>query len=146
MCNTIYLSTTSNQDLSALSGSFFQIAQPTTEELEFAREYLRYPHVWSLLGPHGDCSCHFRHLMVESSSLGFGGREDWFGEDDDDVNATQAVYDTFKILVDSGEKIDLIDGWNHEMTDDWESIDVSLAEVTRDTFRFFEDFRFELTV
>jgi len=145
MCNTIYLSTTSNQDLSALSGSYFQIVQPTTEEVEFAEKYLRYAHVWALLGPHGGCSCHFRHLLAESSDLGFRDLEEWWDEDNDHVISTRAVYDSFKSLVDRGEKLDLINAWEFHMTDDWECIDVSLAGVTRETFRFFEDFRFELT-
>ena len=144
MCNSIIVSTTSGQNLSALPTDLFQFRPPTEDDQTFARQYLKYPHIWYLSGRDGGCSCHFRHLLAESSDLGFRGPEEWWDEDTDEVESTQAVYDTFKSLVESNERVDLINAWNDKMTENWQSIEISLTVVTRESFRFFENFRFEI--
>lgn len=65
-------------------------------------------------------------------------------DDPGDLESTQAVYDVFAEIVSSGHKLDLIDTWN----DEWyggDPILVSLCEVSRTAFQFFEGCRFEFS-
>ena len=65
-------------------------------------------------------------------------------DDPGDLESTQAVYDVFAEIVKSGHKLDLIDTWNDEWHEG-DPIPVSLGEVRREAFQFFEGCRFEFS-
>lgn len=142
MCHLIYLSTNSDQDLATLPSDLFSFVRPSKAEIEQMKGLLRHQNVWYLTGAYGGCSCHFRHLLWESTSLGFGDPEDWFPEDEDDIASTHAVYDAISDLVKQGYKVDLVDQWSGDPVET--SLEVSLCEVTRTKFRFWAGHRFEL--
>jgi len=144
MCYSIYLSTDSDQVLSAHPSELFLFRRPNDEEAREVRALLAYPNIWYLSSRYGGCSCHYRHLLYESASLGFGEPVEWFSEDLDDIESTEAVHDLFSEFVVRGVKIDLVDLWGNEAVDEFEQITVSLHSVPRNAFRFFEGYRFEL--
>ncbi len=69
---------------------------------------------------------------------------DWFPEDADDVEATKAVYDVLARLLTDGHKVDLVDVWENSQPDAITALNVSLSEVGRDSFQFFENHKFDL--
>ncbi|MCX6380814.1 MAG: hypothetical protein NT023_15305, partial [Armatimonadetes bacterium] len=98
-----------------------------------------------LEGQYGGCSCHFRHLFeVEGSEMDFGPPADWFPEDADDVKSTKAVYDVLARLLTEGHKVDLVDVWENTPPEAIPALNVSLGEVDRDSFQFFENHTFDL--
>ncbi len=68
--------------------------------------------------------------------------EDWDPEEEDNVLSTGAIYDAFLLLVTEGHKVDIVDTWANDPMDGIKTIVVSLSEVGRDGFRFFEGYRF----
>lgn len=141
MCYSINLSTTSDEDLSKLNdGPFFFLAPTHPGDLEFLA-LLEHPNKWCLSCQYGGCSCYFRHREgVEP--LGFGPPLDWYQEDEDDHESTKAVYDVLLRLVSEGHELDLLDIWEGCTPSDVKTKEVSLKEVSRDDFAFFENCRF----
>ncbi|MCH8979498.1 MAG: hypothetical protein IH945_09705 [Armatimonadetes bacterium] len=141
MCFSIYLSTTSDEDLSKLNdGPFFFLRPGENDDVQFLA-LLEHANQWFLSCQYGGCSCHFRHREgVEP--LGFGLTLDWFPEDDDDLESTKAVYDVLSRLVSEGHKLDLLDVWEGYLPSEIKARTVSLHEVSRDEFAFFEQCRF----
>ena len=76
--------------------------------------------------------------------LGFGHPVDWFPEDDDDIESTSAFYNFMAHLVWQGYKFDLIDLLEQSGPECIRQLVVSLSEVPRESFRFFENYRFEI--
>ncbi|MCH7945706.1 MAG: hypothetical protein IIC73_06805, partial [Armatimonadetes bacterium] len=104
----IYLSTTSDEDLSELNDGPFFFLRPTDQDDAESLALLEHPNKWFLSGQYGGCSCHFRHRQgVEP--LGFGVPLDWYHEDEDDLESTKAVYDVLTRIVSEGHKLDLLD-------------------------------------
>jgi hypothetical protein len=136
MCYVIYLSTTSDEDFRALAETQFSLYRA-----EDAPDVLYHPHRWYLECQYGGCSCHFRHLH-ESAEMCFGPPEDCPPEDDDDIEATAAVYDLIKRLVQSGHGVDLVDTWSDELRSPTPTLEVSLSKVARESFRFFHGYHF----
>lgn len=142
MCNLIYISTDSERDLGAIDSILFKLRKPTAEDTVSVEGYFRYPNTWYLESQYGGCSCHFRQLM-SGSDFWFGPPEDWYEEDDDDVEATAAVYDVFTDLITSGSRVAVLISWNLE-TDEFKDVEVRLSEVDRSSFRFWVGCRFDL--
>ena len=143
MCYSIYLSTTSQDDLSQLPSKLYRFLPITSEDDPDIIQLLDYPVKWYIQCQYGGCSCHFRHLG-EGSSIDFSPPEDWCPEDADDVEATKAVYDLLAGMLDNGYRVDLIDVWSNTSPEAITPLDVSLNEVTQDAFRFFENYQFRL--
>lgn len=145
MCNVIMISTTSEMDLDGLDTSRINFSK---EFPKGAREsFLKYPNKWYLSTKDG-CSCGFRHLLPQCvGELGFGEPTDWMPEEDEDIQATFEAFGIFKLLLGQGAKLDCVDSWE----DDREEIalagdlTVNLAIIPETSFRFFEEYRFELT-
>ena len=147
MCYTVFFSTTSDEDLSeAGHGLFTPYRTDGHTWEEEAIELLAHPNRWYLECRYGGCSCHFRHIESYIATFGLpgdplpGGQD----EDEDDIESTAAFYDLIKRLVDEGHDIDVIDVWSDTPNERVQTMDVSLSEVTRDTFRFFASHRFML--
>jgi hypothetical protein len=141
MCYTIFLSTTSAEALDALPYELYQFVRTTEKEDQTIGDLIKYPHRWYLTGQYGGCSCHFRHLG-EGSDMYFSPPEDWSPEDADDIESTGAVYDALAHIVTSGHRLDLVDMWNGTDPADIRDLPISLSNVSRDAFRFFENHRF----
>ena len=161
MCYSVYLSTTSDEDLSLVKSvafSFEQISRSDetddlgeTENGEEAQllRFLSHRNCWYLTGKYGGCSCHFRHTeggfhpttQVESMPY-FSPPESWSPEDAEDVESTGAFYDALVTLVNGGHQVEILDAWSGTKVTRIRTIPVSLAKVSRDEFRFFNAFRF----
>ena len=154
MCYSVYVSTTSDEDLSVLppghfhfvpvEGTTFSLGETTYDDTE-ALAWLTYPHKWYLSGRHGGCSCHFRHWDSGQVEPTFERPVDWFPEDQDDVDSTNALYDELARIVQAGHQVDLIDTWNSENLENASSLTLSMSALPRDAFRFFLNVRFDLT-
>lgn len=145
MCYTIFLSTTSPEALDALPSHLYQFSRPTEAEVKAIGGLLKHPYHWYLTGPYGGCSCHFRHLG-EGSHMYFSAPEDWDPEDAEEIESTMAVYDALAHILASGNALDLIDLWNGMGPEGVKDLPVSLRDVTRERFRFFENYRFVLSL
>ncbi len=153
MCNLLHFSTTSGEDFSALPRDNYIIERPREEEAGLVA-LLVHPQKWYIACRYGGCSCHFRHIIpfyekdgaffpVEN---GFARpEEDEFDDSDEQViEDTGALYDLFSRLVAQGHGVDVLDSWNGEDLEHVRAMEVSLSEVGRDRFRFFESCRFEM--
>jgi hypothetical protein len=80
-----------------------------------------------------------------SIELGFREPEDWYEEGSDELKATAKLYSEISALLSSGHKVDLIDRWEGAEPDDLKTLEVSLDEVSRRSFRLFENYKFRLT-
>ncbi len=145
MCFTIYLSTTSGEDLSLLPSKLYQFIPLTMEYSADIIKRLDYPNPWFLVGQYGSCSCQFRHL-IELNDMWFGPPKDWCPEDPEDIEATKAVYQIFAKLVADGHSIDLIGLWSGREQAPLTNMTVSLSEIGEDSFRFFENYKFNLHI
>lgn len=153
VCNVIFLSTTSDEDLSLTGGGLFRLYRVALDERETAVRTLKHPHRWYLECRYGGCSCHFRHsdnIQFEGSSPvavdpTFGPPEEWCPEDDDDLESTAAFYDLLLRLIGVGHQVDVVDVWNGDDSGAVRTMSVSLSSVPREHFRFFESYRFDLT-
>lgn len=112
---------------------------------------LAYPHRWVLTQYAGSCYCHFRRISIsldgwthEELDPYFGPPEGWCPEDADDIEATLQAYDVFSEILAGGHRLDIVDTWNATGAEEVRNLEVSLAGVPRDHFRFFENFRFEM--
>ena len=141
MCYTIYLSTTSGEDLSDLNDGPFFFYRPSEHDDPDMLALLEHPSRWYLGSQYGGCSCHFRHVQMDREPE-FVPPEDWCPEDEDDIEATKAVYDVLSRIVSEGHKLDLLSIWEGCSPDAVKAARFSLSEVPRESFRFFEDYRF----
>ena len=145
MCHSIYFSTTSDEDLTLLPQDLFIICRAYHEYNSNELSVLRYPQTWYLVCQYGACSCHFRHVLKYAPQLRyFSAVEDWNPEDDDDVESTSAMYDVFVRLVTEGHALDVLDIWEGDEASSITSMTVSVSDVPRNAFRFFDGVRFEL--
>lgn len=142
MCYTLYISTDSQENLFAKNTELVRF-----ERLDKAQRedpciaLLEYPNRW-YVGSKSVCSCTFRHLY--SVELGFGKPEDWFPEEQDELDATVELYTVISSLLVSGYHVDLIDGWYGATLEEIKTIEVDLDQVSQEAFRLFENHKFRL--
>jgi len=144
MCHLIFISTDCDDDFGAIVSDQLSFRAAEPNEAEVMRTVLQNRNLWQLESRFGGCSCHFRHLLGECTSEDFAEPVDWCPEDDDDCAATYAAYDFLAQIVGQGHNVDVLDTWNGELKDDIPDIQVSIGEVMRSKFRFFENTRFVL--
>lgn len=144
MCYSVYLSTTDPTDFSANQGSTFSF-EKVDENGFVGEDFMEHSHRWILIGRYGGCSCHFRHFMLgDSVSEGdFAPPEDWRQEDEESIEDTAAFYDWLVERIETGFEVDLVDMWasSEECA---LCLDVSLSNVGRENFAFFEDVCFRI--
>jgi hypothetical protein len=143
MCYLIYVSTTSSEDLSRLPSKLYRFLPPSELDDPAIVNLLEHPQRWYLECQYGGCSCHFRHLDG-GTAMDFFPPADWFPEDADAIEATRAVYDVLTRMLAEGHKADLVDVWAGTPPEAITTLDVSVSEVHRDSFRFFEHRKFNL--
>ena len=78
--------------------------------------------------------------------MDFAPPADWCPEDAEDIEATRAVYDALAVLLAEGHKVDVMDIGANAPPEAITTLDVSLSEVDRDAFRFFENHKFNLSL
>ena len=132
MCYTVFLSTTSADDLSKYDFDAVSFVGGAPAQ-EMDRPYLarlHYPAKY-FVSTYGGCSCHFRHAE-ERDDL-FEPPADWSPEDPEDVEATGKLYDLLMQWVSNGDRVDLIDVWNDDEV--FEEVEVDLSTVPKEAFR-----------
>jgi hypothetical protein len=143
MCYMVYMATDCADDLSCESSDFVRFGKPSVETHSPCPLILKYAHKW-FIGSKSECSCTFRHLSRDSVGIGFGVPEDWFPEEQDEIDATRQLYDILKVIVQRGHQVELLDCWSGEEQEDAVTIDVSLKKVPVQYFRLFEGHVFNL--
>lgn len=137
MCYNLYLSTSSNEDLTRFnSGIGFE---PLVQVDGVYADILRNSHRWFVSGQTG-CSRAFRHLA--SGELVFDEPQDWFSEEADDIEATATLYRVIDTLLNAGHEVDCLDSWCGASLDEIRMIDVDLRLVAERAFRLFENHHF----
>ena len=141
MCYSLYLSTDSPADLRVCSTDLvrFQKAEDYEYKSAFIINLLEFPNRW-FVGSKSGCSCTFRHLST--AEPWFGAPEDWYPEEQVDLDATRQLYDVMLTLLRSGQSVDCIDIWAGAEPKDLKTTPVLLDDVPRESFRLFENYRF----
>ncbi len=140
MCYLVFLSTTAQEDLSALGGERLGFDPEGFDCDRDVVELLRFPRRWFARSESG-CSCTFRHYAADE--LVFGEPEDWYPESEAEVRATGEFYDVVARLVEQGRRVDCVSIWHGTVGSEVRQRRVDLARVTRERFRFFENHRFD---
>lgn len=143
MCYLLYLSTTSPEDLSNHNSELINFQR--CEVADDARLSLLGNQEKWFVGSKSGCSCTFRHLS--SVELGFGEPQDWYPEDEDELQATAELYRVIARLVGAGNRVDCLDIWEGAEVADIKTKVVNLNAVSEKALRLFENhhFVFELT-
>ena len=139
MCYFILLSTSSDEDLSQYNNELVRFEKNIPDIPEV--KDLKYKNSW-YLGSKSGCSCTFRHLC--SIELGFAPPEDWYPEEEEEIEATLQVARIIRRLVNQGELVDCLDIWegNKDKNMPLKAIEVNLADVPDEAFRFMENHLF----
>ena len=143
MCYMVYISTDCADDLSRQSSDLVRFGKPSVETYSPCPPILKHVHKW-FVGSKSECSCTFRHLCRDSVDLGFGVPEDWFPEEEAEIEATREFYGILKEMVQQGHHVEVLDCWSGDEEKDAVVLDVSLSEVPVDHFRLFEGYLFML--
>jgi hypothetical protein len=132
----LYLSTDSPEDLTELNSDLVLFEGLSDDD---GADLLLYPHKW-YVGSKSGCSCTFRHLV--STELGFSDPLDWVPEEEDEIQATAALYKVIAKLHSDGHKVDLLDIWESDEAAEILSVQVDLGSVPESAFRLFENHHF----
>jgi len=142
MCYVLILSTTSTDDLSRFNNDGIHFDGKIPDHLPVGQ--LRYSNRW-YVGSRSGCSCSFRHLY--GPEFGFGISEDWYPEEQSDIDATIEFVQLVRALILKGEHVDCIDAWDsQEALEPVASLAVNLSKVRDDEFRFFENHHFDFVL
>ncbi len=134
----LYLSTTSPEDLVLHNSDLINFQR--LEIIDDARlVVLKNQEKW-FVGSKSGCSCTFRHLS--SVSLGFEEPQDWYPEDEDELNATAELYRVIARLTAAGHQVDCLDIWLGEDEAVIKTEKVNLNRVSEKAFRLFENYHF----
>lgn len=137
MCYSIYLSTNTDLDLSRNNSDLVHFMKESVPQRY--RSLLRYPNQW-FVGSKSVCSCTFRHL--HSIELGFSEPQDWYPEDEQEIEATLIFIKIVREVVNKGYQVDCIDIWEAATQAGIVQIMVNLDQISDDQFRFYENHRF----
>ncbi|WP_395142890.1 hypothetical protein [Armatimonas sp.] len=77
--------------------------------------------------------------------MDFAPPADWSPEEADAIEATKAVYDVLAGMLANGHKVDIVAVWDDTQPEAITVLDVSLSAVDRDSFRFFENRKFNFS-
>jgi hypothetical protein len=141
MCYALILSTTSAVDLSRFNSESVRFDKNTPDRLPF--HHLLYANQW-YVGSRTGCSCSFRHLYGPEFS--FSVPEDWFPEEQSDIEATLTFIGLIRSLVIKGEHVDCIDAWEGDHAEIPTLLPVNLNQVRDEEFRFFENHHFDFVL
>ncbi len=80
--------------------------------------------------------------------LGFAEPEDWFPEDQDDIEATLKVVNVFKTILSEGEKLECIDAWTSDSAvapNLSGTLEINFSQIPEAAFRFIENYQHEFS-
>ncbi len=137
MCYSVYLSTTSPEDLTSRSSKFVYFERSAPDDPIAAA--LLYEHKW-YIGSASGCSCSFRH--TSDPELGFTEPVDWNPEEPEDLEATEILISHVRRLRTEGHEVDIIDAWAGTEPAQLKRSFVDLAKMTDRQFRFFKNYHF----
>ena len=145
MCYEIYLSTTSPRDLGTAGDGVICLERWEEADPDQAVSLLQYPHRWYLSIRPGECSCPFRHWQEIDGELYPAMESESPDEFAEELAATARAFDLFADIVSAGERLDLVDIWKDTALEEMRSKALSIQAVSRENFRFLENFRLEFT-
>ncbi|GMV83887.1 MAG: hypothetical protein AMXMBFR7_50710 [Planctomycetota bacterium] len=141
MCYAVYISTDSATDLSGRNTDLLRFKRVDDSSADPCIALLDFPNQW-YVGSKATCSCTFRHLHTSAVELGFGAPEDWCPEGQDEIDATKELFSVLSEIVSSGYSLDLVDRWEGSQPGDIKIVNVYIGEISRESFRMFEDHKF----
>ncbi len=142
MCNSIYLATDSQKDLTVYNEELICFKQQIEDDKNSV--ILKNKLKWYISSSNG-CSCSFRHLLPENvSELGFGEPEDWFPEEKENIDATKKLYRVIRELVEEKYKVEILDIWLETDLKEIKNKKIKIKEITEEEFRLFENYIFEI--
>jgi len=136
MCYSLYLSTSSPEDLTKHNSELVRFRRPEPADEKWTG-LLQHEHKW-FVGSKSQCSCTFRHFT--SPDLGFTEPQDWAPEDKDNIEATAELYRVIHGLASAGERVDCLDVWFDARPDAIEEMVVKLDAVSEKQFLLFENY------
>jgi len=77
-----------------------------------------------------------------STELGFGEPEEWYREDQDEIDATKELFRLIEQLVFYDHQVDCINIWEGSDSEGVVKMNVQLSLLSEFTFRFFENHHF----
>jgi hypothetical protein len=143
MCYVVHISTDTPADLTERNSELVRFEKVTDPGSDPCIALLGFPRQW-YVGSKAGCSCSFRHLSSSAVELGFREPEDWYKEEQDEIDATHELYGALSDILSSGHQVDLLDRWWGTQPEDIRVLDVSLDDVTERSFRMFENHKFRL--
>jgi len=135
MCYSLYLSTSSREDLTKYNSELLRFKPPGPADEKWVG-LLRHEHKW-FVGSKSECSCTFRHFST--TELGFIEPQDWCPEDEDNIRATAELYRVIRGLLCAGEHVDCLDLWYDAKGNDIKEMRVTLSTVSEKQFLLFEN-------
>jgi hypothetical protein len=139
MCYVLCLSTSSDDDLTRFNSDLISFEPLADEDDDEGIGILTNPHRWYVSARTG-CSCAFRHLA--DGKLVFDEPQDWFPEEQDDIEATAELCRVIDALLVVGYEADCLDRWCDASLDAIQSMKVDLRAVSEQAFRLFENHHF----
>ena len=139
MCYALYLSTDSQKDLTKHNSDLVRFEPISNDDENHFTMLLKNRNKW-YVGSKSGCSCTFRHL--KSIELGFGEPEDWYREDQDEIDATKELFNLIDQLIFCEDQVDCISIWEGSDPEDVVKMDVQLSLLSEVSFRFFENRHF----
>lgn len=144
MCYVVAFSTTCADDLAQDPDGHYYIVPLPQDDFAHA-ENLAYSNKWFLGCRYGGCSCHFWHESRLNAEPDFKPLEAWMPEEDEeDMASTAAFFDFVSSLVLKGYRVDVVDMLEDMMPQYVRSREVSIRDVPREFFRFYDGWRFDL--
>ena len=139
MCYALYLSTDSQKDLTKHNSDLVRFEPISNDDENNFTMLLKNRNKW-YVGSKSGCSCTFRHL--KSIELWFGEPEDWYREDQDEIDATKELFNLIDQLIFCEDQVDCISIWEGSDPEDVVKMDVQLSLLSEVSFRFFENRHF----
>ena len=139
MCYALYLSTDNQKDLTKHNSDLVRFEPILNDDENHFTMLLKNRNKW-YVGSKSGCSCTFRHL--KSIELGFGEPEDWYREDQDEIDATKELFHLIEQIIFSEDQVDCISIWEGSDPEDVVKMDVQLSLLSEVSFRFFDNHHF----
>jgi hypothetical protein len=137
MCNELILSTDTDLDMTGFNTTLLVFSKDLSESPFIDK--LQFDQKW-YVGSRQGCSCGFRHMT--NPDLGFGPPEDWNPEEPEDILATIEFVKVVRLLLSRGHSVDCVDYWFTSPISEYHSLNVNLASLVDQDFRFFENYHF----
>jgi len=139
MCYALYLSTDNQKDLTKHNSDLVRFEPILNDDENHFTMLLKNRNKW-YVGSKSGCSCTFRHL--KSIELGFGEPEDWYREDQEEIDATKELFHLIEQLIFCEDQVDCISIWEGSDPEDVVKMDVQLSFLSEVSFRLFENHHF----